>query len=131
VSDPWQPSDEVVRAARRLAGAAMASTARRNRLAVLLQLAEDLLRVTADDLPAARKGALRVWLAAELGRLHRGTASQQVAVLRMVARLTLDECAELIGKPRDQIAPLWRATRARIFRGVRQRMKSRGYRPSI
>lgn len=116
--------------ARRLAGAAMLTTARQSRLAVLLQLAEDLRRVTADDLPGEQEGTLRALLAEELGRLRRGTVSQQVAALRMVARVTLGECAELLGRPREKLAPTWRATRARIFRRVRQRLKSRGWWPS-
>jgi predicted component of type VI protein secretion system len=128
VSAKWQPSDEVLRVARRLAEAAMVATDRRNRLVVMLQLAEDLRRVVAGNLPSEQAATTRALLAEELGRLRPGTVWQQVAALRMVARLTLGECAELLGRPREQLALVWRATQLRIFQSVRQRLKSSGER---
>lgn len=78
-----------------------------------------------DPTPTAASNFLRQQVARELARAIDAMAAHDepaalVADLRTFARLTLDECADLLQCPAALLRQIWRSTRRSLFATVRQ-----------
>lgn len=83
---------------------------------------------------AAPSAPLRQRGARELARAIDATAAHNepaalVADLRVFARLTLGECADLLQCPRALLRQIWRSTRRSLFATVRQALRLPARRP--
>lgn len=112
-------------AARRLAEAAMTATERTQQLDLLSRLARELREVTACPTSARRVHPAQRALAEAIHKLPDGSLQARLADLRLLARLTLPECADLLRMPERSLGAVWQQTKSGLFAHARRRLPRR------